>query len=245
MRTVIFLWLIASHLDCFAQDWMSSLSQYATPKTTERQLNCWVHNSYAKGLQKESVQTAQYFSDLLPHYPESWLERYRSTQLIVTKGEQITKAKGKSNVLTSAQIDLLKGVELNNKIQILIEYTQTNVITKAVENRTMDISFVIVPDQEAVFTEGELLDYLKDQIAKEIASKQFNQFEQFAAKFTVAENGTVEAVKTLETSKNKAIDQLIIKIIQNMPKWKPAQNNDGKKVKQEFELYTGYWMRGC
>lgn len=244
MKTLILLVLTIAALDGFAQDWMSSLNQYAQ-REGERELNCWVSGVHSRGISKQIAQEAQQLSDLCAHYPESWFKSYRSTKLVVTKGGKTKEAVGTSNQLTTAQKALLKGVDLNATVRIIIEYTQSNIITKAIENRTMDIGFSVVPDEKAQFIEGDLMHYLKEQITSALKKADLEPFDQFNARFMIDENGRVEHVNHVETSQNKAVDALLIKIIKNMPLWKPAQNKNGKKVKQEFDLYAGFWMKGC
>jgi len=42
-----------------------------------------------------------------------------------------------------------------------------------------------------------------------------------------------------KTSGDQKTDKLLLKAINKMPKWKPAENSDGIKVKQEFEFSVG------
>ena len=48
-------------------------------------------------------------------------------------------------------------------------------------------------------------------------------------------------ITKLETTKT---DKLLLEVINGMPKWKPAENAKGVKVKQDFEFIGGF-MVGC
>ncbi len=58
--------------------------------------------------------------------------------------------------------------------------------------------------------------------------------------FTVTNNGSIADVKMVETSNYSDVDEALIKIVKNLPrKWTPAQNENGKKVDQEFVFTFG------
>ena len=52
--------------------------------------------------------------------------------------------------------------------------------------------------------------------------------------FTVNEEGEIVNAKISQTSGDSKTDKLFVEAINKMPKWKPAQNSKGVKVKQEF-----------
>jgi TonB family protein len=58
-------------------------------------------------------------------------------------------------------------------------------------------------------------------------------------KFTVNEEGGIMNPKMLRTSRDSKADKLVLEAISKMPKWKPAQNSKGVKVKQEFTVPFG------
>ena len=63
--------------------------------------------------------------------------------------------------------------------------------------------------------------------------------------FTINENGAVENAKIFESSGDAKTDELLLRLINNMPKWKPAKDIMGNPVKQDFEFLTGYLYEGC
>ena len=58
------------------------------------------------------------------------------------------------------------------------------------------------------------------------------------AKFTVNEEGEIVDAKISTPSKDPKIDQLLLDALSKMPKWIPAEDSKGLKVKQEFTFRT-------
>jgi TonB family protein len=61
--------------------------------------------------------------------------------------------------------------------------------------------------------------------------------------FTVNDKGEVDEVIVLKSSDDEKTDQLMKQAISKMPKWRPAENAKGVKVKQYFEFTAGNY--GC
>ena len=96
----------------------------------------------------------------------------------------------------------------------------------------------VVPQHEAEFPGGYTA--MTDYLFKNILSQFPEGRESFAlakarVSFNVNEDGLVKNVKMRTSSGDKKIDEFIIRAIQKMPTWKPAQENN-IKVKQEFTV---------
>ena len=109
----------------------------------------------------------------------------------------------------------------------------------------MNTNYTVVPLVEAGFIggNGRMLAYLKDGSQNEIAAKQFKHLPQPTIAFVVNEDGETENVKLIDTSRDKEIDELLVKLVKEMPKLMPAKTNGGIPVKQEFILMIG--QNGC
>ena len=66
-----------------------------------------------------------------------------------------------------------------------------------------------------------------------------NQFDNASVIFTVNEKGRTENIKLSRTFGDERVDNLLVELIKEMPRWNPAKNEDGLAVKQVFELYLG------
>lgn len=62
-------------------------------------------------------------------------------------------------------------------------------------------------------------------------------------RFMVLENGQVSDVLMEQSSGNINSDKAILETVRSMPKWKPAQNKDGRTFRQEFVLVVN--NAGC
>ena len=60
--------------------------------------------------------------------------------------------------------------------------------------------------------------------------------EKVIAKFYVDENGKTSDAIIIKTSRHQSIDNLLIDAIYAMPKWTPAENPKGKKVRQQITI---------
>jgi TonB family protein len=104
----------------------------------------------------------------------------------------------------------------------------------------MHVLMTVVPEIEAEFFGGslEMTKYLKENIIYKIPETVPKQFNGIAV-FTVNENGEISNAKISNTSGDSKIDELLLEAAYKMPKWKPAENSKGIKVKQEFEIIIG------
>jgi TonB family protein len=103
-------------------------------------------------------------------------------------------------------------------------------------------SITIVPAMEAEFPGGfkQISTYLNDNFFNKITQKgNTDKIRQTSLKFTINEEGKVVNSKIFNTSSDVKIDQLLLEAINKMPKWKPAKNSKGIKVKQEFMIPFG------
>lgn len=95
------------------------------------------------------------------------------------------------------------------------------------------------PVIQAQFPGGQsaLLKYLKANVSdKATLSDDGTPVEKVIAKFYVDEGGKISDAKIVKTSRHQNIDKLLIEAIYAMPKWTPAENPKGKKVRQVITI---------
>ena len=109
----------------------------------------------------------------------------------------------------------------------------------------MHFSLTVIPEKEAEYPEGypKLKAYLADNGVHKIKPKDSTKFQQVKVRFTINEKGAITQACISESSKDASTDTLLLQTIQKMPKWSPAENAKGERVKQEFELVVG--NAGC
>lgn len=94
----------------------------------------------------------------------------------------------------------------------------------------------VVPAQ---FPGGQdaLFKYLKTNVSDKVSRvDNGTPVEKVVAKFYVDENGKTTDAKIVKTSRHQNIDKQLIDAIYAMPKWTPAENPKGKKVRQEITI---------
>jgi len=203
---------------------------------------------YERPIKKLVLQKAQTLGDIVADYPASWITDYVSVELTVTPyGGKPQMALGNGYVLNPAQKKVLEAAVLDAELEIKVYYRSQNCVSHLTNDSQMHIIYTIVPDIEASFVGGEeqMKKYMGENGLDEIAKKVPDGFEKVSVRFTVDENGEVTEAKVAQTSGNAKVDQLLLDAIRNMPRWKPAQNAEGEKVKQRFEFTAGNLAGGC
>ncbi len=204
-----------------------------------------IRGTYQHPVKQEKLDNASTMSDLIDGYPVSWIADYISAEITVVSGDKVVHAIHINDTLTLAQRDLLKSASLGDDIVLEVTYRAKNFITKDFDVRVLHYTASIIPEHEAEFPGGlePMTQYLKKNAMNKIPESALKEFQQVIVSFTVNENGEIANARLSSTSGDQKIDELLLKAITQMPKWKPAENGTGTKVKQEFEFSVGY--RGC
>lgn len=105
----------------------------------------------------------------------------------------------------------------------------------------------VVPEVEAEYMTGtkELTEYLKKNAIDKISEATAKLLQPTIVSFTVNEDGKITDATVSKSSGDAATDKLLLKTINKMPNWKPAETTDGTKVKQTFEFSVNGNSKGC
>lgn len=191
-------------------------------------------------IQENELATINTLTDLNKRYPTSWVKEYIYVEISVCKNGSITKASGISDVLNQEQKELIRLADRSNDIVVSIMYLPEN----SLKNNTAkqyDFNVTIIPDNNAVYAEGEgqLLQYLQENCIANIEAESFTGYDLTAIKFAITEQGHISDVQVAMPSKDTKIDEMLVAAISKMPNWKPAAFSNGVKVKQNFVLTIG------
>lgn len=218
----------------------------------KQELSYEIHGSYARAVTKTTLEKAQTLNDLIEGFPGSWIADYVSVSISTINNEKEIKTPGADNNLTTEQKNNLKTADINTDVDINIKYTALKTLSSIgapniTENsvKTINTRLTIIPETEAQYPGGpkEMNSYLKSNIISKIPETVSLKIKGAKVLFTVNDKGEVDEVIVLNTSGDEKTDQLIKQAIANMPKWKPAENVKGTKVKQYFEFTAGVY--GC
>lgn len=199
-----------------------------------------VRGKYKRPIIKVKLNEAKTISDFMEGYPVHWVTDYVSVEISANSGGKMTKAIGVNEVLTTEQKNILNNSILATDITINVKYKYKNPVTNAIENSNMYVLMTIVPEIEAEFIGGslEITKYLKENVIYKITDAIPKQFNGIVI-FTVNEYGEITNAKISNTSGDSKIDELLLEAAYKMPKWKPAEDSKGIKVKQDFEIIIG------
>jgi TonB family protein len=207
-----------------------------------------VHAGASRSVIKEKLNEARYFRDFIPGYPVNWIDEYVSAEIMATCNGKVMKAVSVNDVLNSEQKNILHSADLATTIDIKIKYKYKNSANDNAEIGTINISATVVnelPEIEAEYIGGypQLSKYLKENAIDKITETTLTHFQQGAVLFIINEEGEIVNAKISRSSGDSKTDNLLIEVIKKMPKWKPAKNSKGIKVKQVFEFSIGNF--GC
>jgi TonB family protein len=163
----------------------------------------------------------------------------------ISKGKTMT-SKSMSNMLTVEQKSILNAAEPGTDIRIKIKFkykNQGNISFYDLEQvKEGEYSVTVVPEKEAEYPGGfkEITNFLIKNVFNKIPDKSKAEKIRLAiVKFTINEEGQVVNAQISRTSKDPQLDKLLLDAINKMPKWKPALNSKGAKIKQEYNIPLG------
>lgn len=249
-----FLTLMASVLaiTCMAQDsiYHSPVANYNPIKNepasnNKQNMYFEIRGTYSQTVTKDHLNKATKLDEIVSGYPTNWLTDYVSAEIQTKCNGKIKSAKSSNQILTADQKNLLKTSDLNSSLEIKVKYRTKNSATDAPTIRDMAFAVTIVPDIEAEYFGGqkEMNKYINEKVINKISENSLNENFRGKVSFSVNENGETVDAKIITKSGDSEIDKLLIETINNMPKWKPAQNSNGIKVRQDFEFRVG--VSGC
>lgn len=226
---------------------LSSYSQSGFPNIIEKENELYyeVHGTYKRSVKKTQFNNAKLIRDVVSGYPSNWISSYVSVEIIGTCAGKVVKALGLNEKLTAEQIQILNSIDLASNLVINVKYMYNDFGRNKLENSEMHVEMTVVPEVEAEFIGGDkqLIDYLKHNSYSKLPTKKPNDFRGAIIKFTINEGGDVINARTTQKWGDIKTDQMLLDLIKNMPKWKPAINTNGVKVKQDFVFSVG--AGGC
>ncbi len=244
--------LVSICLTAFADDGTKNISWYYKQDIhgngSAPELYYEVHAGASRSVIKEKLNEARFFRDFIPGYPVNWIDEYVSAEIKATCSGKVMKAVSENDVLNTEQKNILHSADLATNIDIKIKYKYKNSANDNVEIGTINISATVVnelPEIEAEYVGGypQMAKYLKENAIDEISETTLKHFQQGAVIFTINEEGEIVNAKISRSSGDPKTDKLLLEAVNKMPKWKPAKNSKGIKVKQVFKFSVG--NMGC
>lgn len=200
-----------------------------------------IRGKYTRGVSLEKLSVAETMIDIRPGYPSSWIEGYTSTQVSVTTKGKVRSATGINDTLSAEQQNLLQMADVGSDIVVDIGYIHQNPVTLFPDIRNINFAMTVVPEVEATFPEGyqALISYLEQNAMDKISEDFTKEMRTVVINFTVTKAGEIANVRVSKSSDDPEIDKLLLRVINKMPQWNPAEDDEGRKIEQEFEFIVG------
>jgi periplasmic protein TonB len=130
---------------------------------------------------------------------------------------------------------------------LLFALTGLKAIAQATDNvmpfestQAGDTGIVMYAEQTAEFP-GDLHKYISQNIRYPEADRKAGREGKVYLQFVIEKDGTISNITTIKSA-SETMDAEAIRVIESMPKWKPAKQN-GKPVRLKFTLPILFKLR--
>ncbi|MDB5283043.1 MAG: hypothetical protein JWO06_2118 [Bacteroidota bacterium] len=166
---------------------------------------------------------------------------YVEVEFSINSNGKTLSAKGTGDKLNSEQKKILNAADVGTDISVKIKFKYKNQANDEFGSRNKVVEGTakvkVVPETEAEYPGGfnQLSDYFVENVINKISDKNgFEKVQRAELKFTVNEEGEIMDAKISRTSTDAKIDKLLLEATEKMPRWQPAENSKGVRVKQEI-----------
>ncbi|HXB13317.1 MAG TPA: hypothetical protein VNZ45_15125 [Bacteroidia bacterium] len=175
---------------------------------------------------------------------------YVAIEITATCNGKTISAENTGEALTNEQKNILNTADLGTDISIKIKFkykewaidSHHDIANKIKEG---DYKVTVVPGTEAEYPGGfqQMSKYFTENVLNKLSgANEREKFTDASLDFSINEEGQIVETKISSTSNDLKIDKLILDAANKMPKWTPAKNAKGVKVKQVFSIQFG---AGC
>lgn len=194
---------------------------------------------------EDKLTDVQTLKDLDKRFKPAWVKEFISVNLSLHTNGKIRTAINHSDTLSIEQKDLLKDAASNSIINVCIKYLPDNTL---IHNDIKEHKFTlpIEPINLAQFQGGNqaLKNYIQENAINKISKESIREYGIAAINFIIDERGQVIDAHISQASESTQTDSTLLKVICDMPAWKPAEYANGRKIKQELALSVGD-LRSC
>lgn len=198
-------------------------------------------------IKKEKLNDARLMFDIIPNFPQAYYSKildYVSVEISTVCDGKILTAISKNEVLTPEQKSMLNNADFGTEINVNIKFSYKDPANDVYGGggkikEIKPLSVTVVPETEAEFSGGNnlVVQYFRNKlITNNSDSVIIQKINYITLDFTVNEEGEITNAKVFRSSGDPEIDKLFLETANNMPKWKPAQDAKGIKVKQNFKI---------
>lgn len=208
-----------------------------------------LHGNYHRPVTLDKLITAQSVADFSQGFPSNWIadSAYISSEIEVLTNGNSNKANGKNEKLNASQKTVLALAEIGSEIVVDVQYKDYNPEARKKFINKIHYTITVIPEVEAEFEGGPtaLNQFFEKAALEPLKSFQNPDFTLATIGFTINEKGETTEAKIIKGCGNPAADQIVLSAIQKMPKWRPAKNAKGNRIKQDFRFTVYGPKEGC
>jgi hypothetical protein len=243
MKNILVVLMSLFVLNGFSQEFSYYEGENTSALKRDKKVNLFyeLRGTYQRPVKKESLVAAKTIGNIGPGYPVNWIPDYVSTEISSTYRGKAMKAVGKNYNLTEAQKDLLKSVDVGADVIVDIYYLYKNTVTENIDTNKMHFSVTVIPEKEAEYIGGyqQMKNFLEKNVINIINETNNDELLQGSVVFTINEEGNIVNPILTRSTRDPKFDKLLLDAVNKMPQWKPAENLQGVKIKQEFMFNVG------
>lgn len=208
---------------------------------------------YAVGPRFEGITTkklleAKSAKDFFKSNSSHEIRSFHSLEIIVVEDDKRTdnRLASESEMVNEEMSNFLKSLSLSSHFIARANVILVNANTGELEKTHFTPHFTIVPEKQAIYSEGEsaLIEFLRIENKPHTIGLDKEKLQPAKLYFSIDPDGELSKVHLDRTSGYPQLDDHMLSLIKKLPgTWTPAENELGQKVEQEMVVTFG--MVGC
>jgi len=197
-----------------------------------------VSGAYARPVKRSILHKSRTLNDFIEGYPVNWISAYISVEISsIDKGVE-EKLVSENAILSIEQIAMLANLDIGAEVIVKVKYNTKDIITEVLEVNEMNVSLTVIPEVEAKYSGGyeKMITYLKKNSIDCVVALSNKGPKSLELKFLINEYGKAVDIKLIKKSGKIEVNNLLIELLENMPKWEAAKNLKTKNVSQQFNF---------
>jgi len=207
----------------------------------DTKLYFYVNQRHQKSVSPSALSTAKSLSDIVEDFPVNWITAYETVEIHTTSNGRQKKAVGTSATLTAEQMEILRTADMATDVVVFVKHKTKNSITQEVTDEVINLKLQVQPDVRAQqpASIADITAYLQENTQDAIAGLETKMGFVAIAYFTIDEQGEAVDVEISEVEDYKGVERTIREVLEQMPRWTPAKDENGNAVQQKFEFVFG------
>jgi len=230
IRTILLIWaVLLAAIDLAAQDCKTEGPRFSV-RPVELPFS----------IDRNAMLSALSLEELNPYFEKDWIREYNRVVLTTMHDGKTKQSFSRDDVLTQEQKAHLRKADPDAGIHVSVLYIPDNDL-KSNDQKEIEFTLTQLPSVSATFPGGDtkLKCYVMASAINEIDAQIFSGMKLSIIRFAIDAHGQPVDVHLQWASGDEKTDSLLLETVRNMPAWKPALDNEGNPVRQEFAFMVG------